>query len=136
MLGEMRMEKLNPYIGLAGRILIALMYVGAGVNFIGDYGNTAAFMESKGVPGFLLVPTIILVVVGGLSIILGWKTRFFAFLLAGFTLIAGIIFHNDLGDPNEFNHFMKNLSIVGAFLYLLKFGAGELSLDNRNSRDQ
>ncbi|NOY15827.1 MAG: DoxX family protein, partial [Gammaproteobacteria bacterium] len=55
------MEKLNPYIGLAGRVLIALMYVGAGLNFIGDYSNTAAFMESKGVPGYLLVPTIILV---------------------------------------------------------------------------
>jgi len=130
------MEKLNPYIGLAGRVLIALMYVGAGLNFIGDYSNTAAFMESKGVPGYLLVPTIILVVGGGVSIIVGWQTRLFAFLLAGFTLIAGIIFHNQFSDPNEFNHFMKNLSIVGGFLYLVKFGAGELSLDNRKSRNQ
>ncbi len=130
------MEKLNPYIGLAGRILIALMYVGAGLNFVGDYSNTAAFMESKGVPGVLLVPTIFLVLVGGVSIIVGWKTRFFAFLLAGFTLIAGIIFHNQFSDPNEFNHFMKNLSIVGGFLYLVKYGAGELSLDNRKSDDQ
>lgn len=130
------MEKLNPYIGLAGRVLIALMYVGAGLNFIGDYSNTAAFMESKGVPGYLLVPTIILVVGGGVSIIVGWETRLFAFLLAGFTLIAGIIFHNQFSDPNELNHFMKNLSIVGGFLYLVKFGAGELSLDNRKSRNR
>ena len=129
------MEKLNPYIGLAGRVLIALMYVGAGLNFIGDYNNTAAFMESKGVPGFLLVPTIILVLVGGVSIIVGWKTRFFAFLLAGFTLIAGIMIHNEFGNPSEFNHFMQNISIIGGFLYLVKFGAGELSLDNRKSRD-
>ncbi|NOY17690.1 MAG: DoxX family protein [Gammaproteobacteria bacterium] len=73
---------------------------------------------------------------GGLTIILGWKTRFIAFLLAGFTLIAGIIFHNKLSDPNEFNHFMKNLSIVGAFLYLVRFGAGELSLDNRKQHNK
>ncbi len=130
------MEKLNPYIGLAGRVLIALMYVGAGTNFIGHYGATAAFMESKGVPGYLLVPTVVLVFGGGLAIILGWKTRFFAFLLAGFTLIAGLIFHNEFSNPNEFNHFMKNLSIVGGYLYLLKYGAGELSLDNRKSRKQ
>ena len=130
------MGKINPYIGLAGRVLIALMYVGAGLNFIGDYSNTAAFMESKGVPGFLLAPTIILVAGGGLAIIVGWKTRFIAFLLAGFTLIAGIIFHNELSDPNEFNHFMKNLSIVGAFLYLVRFGAGELSLDNRKQHNK
>ncbi len=129
------MEKLYPYIGLAGRILIALMYVGAGLNFIGDYSGTATFMESKGVPGVLLVPTILLVLGGGVSIIVGWQTRFFAFLLACFTLIAGIIFHNQFSDPNEFNHFMKNLSIVGAFLYLVKYGAGELSLDNRKSGD-
>jgi len=129
------MEKLNPYIGLAGRILIALIYVGAALNFIGDYSSTAAFMESKGVPGVLLVPTILLVGLGGVSIIVGWKTRFVAFLLAGFTLIAGIIFHNQFSDPNQFNHFMKNLSIVGGFLYLVKYGAGELSLDNRKSRD-
>ncbi|NOY17705.1 MAG: DoxX family protein, partial [Gammaproteobacteria bacterium] len=69
-------------------------------------------------------------------IIVGWKTRLFAFLLAGFTLIAGIIFHNQFSDPNELNHFMKNLSIVGGFLYLVKFGAGELSLDNRKSRNR
>ena len=60
---------------------------------------------------------------------MGWKTRIAAFLLAGFTLLAGLIFHDNLADQIQMVMFLKNVSIAGGFLLLVANGAGSLSLD-------
>ena len=54
-------------------------------------------------------------------------------VLAGFTLLTAFIFHNQLGDQMQFLMFMKNIAMAGGFLFLVRHGAGELSLDNRRS---
>ena len=117
-----------------GRVLLALMFLLAGLNKITGYSGTQAFMESVGVPGALLPLVIGLEVAGGILLMLGWHTRVTAFLLAGFTILATLIFHSNLGDPTQMLFFMKNLSIAGGLLLVVSHGAGPYSADNRHAR--
>jgi putative oxidoreductase len=73
-------------------------------------------------------------VLGSLAIILGWQTRVVSLLLAGFTLLSGVLFHNNFADQIQMIMFFKNLSITGAFLMLAANGAGALSLDARKAK--
>jgi len=84
-----------------------------------------------GVPGALLPLVIALEVGGAIAIILGYRTRLAAFLLAGFCVLSALIFHRALGDQVQFIMFMKNLAIAGGFLLLVARGPGEWSLDAR-----
>jgi putative oxidoreductase len=90
-------------------------------------------MASVGVPSALLPGAIAIEVLGALAIILGWRTRIVAALLAGFTLMTGLIFHSNFGDQVQMIMFLKNVSIAGAFLLLVANGAGPLSLDRRRT---
>lgn len=117
---------------LGGRILLALIFLVAGVQKIGGYAGTQAYMESMGVPGMLLPLVIALEIGGGAAIIAGWHTRLVALLLAGFSVIAAAIFHSALGDNMQAILFMKNLAIAGGFLLLAARGPGEWALDARS----
>jgi putative oxidoreductase len=86
-----------------------------------------------GVPAGLLPLVIALEVGGAVAIILGWRTRIVAFLLAGFSIVSALIFHRALGDQMQFILFMKNLAMAGGFLFLVARGAGEWSLDGRRA---
>jgi len=114
-----------------GRILLALMFLLAGLNKISGYAGMQGYMESVGVPGALLPLVIALEVLGGITLMLAWHTRLTAFLLAGFTLLATLIFHSNLGDQTQMLFFMKNLSIAGGLLLVVSHGAGPYSIDNR-----
>jgi putative oxidoreductase len=127
------MKQVHPYLGLCGRVLLALMFVVSGYGKIGGYEGTQGYMEAMGVPGMVLPLVIVLELGGGLAIIAGWQTRIVAALLAGFCLVAAIIFHLDFADPMESILFMKNLSVAGGFLLLAAYGPGALALDNRRS---
>jgi putative oxidoreductase len=117
----------------AGRILLALMFLIAGINKISGYAGMQGYMESMGVPGALLPLVIALEVLGGITLMLGWHTRVTAFLLAGFTLLATLIFHSNLGDQPQMLFFLKNLSITGGLLMVVSHGAGPYSIDNRRA---
>ena len=117
-----------------GRVLLALMFLMAGLNKVSGYSGTQAFMESVGVPGILLPLVIGLEVAGGILLMLGWHTRVTALLLAGFTILATLIFHSNLGDQTQMLFFMKNLSIAGGLLVVVSLGAGPYSIDNRQAR--
>tara|TARA_R100000005_G_scaffold93879_1_gene70416 strand:- start:18643 stop:19038 length:396 start_codon:yes stop_codon:yes gene_type:complete len=127
----MTMEKLNPLFDLAGRILMAVLFVPAGYSKITGYSGTAGYMESIGVPGILLPLVIIVELLGGLAILLGWQTRIAAFLLAGFCLVAALLFHFQPADQMQMILFTKNLAIAGGLLFLVANGAGAYSLDRR-----
>jgi putative oxidoreductase len=116
-----------------GRILLALMFLLAGLNKISGYAGMQGYMESMGVPGALLPLVIVLEVLGGITLMLGWHTRVTAFLLAGFTLLATLIFHSNLGDQTQMLFFLKNLSITGGLLMVVSHGAGPYSIDNRRA---
>ena len=114
---------------LIGRVLLAIMFVMAGFQKIGGYSGTQQYMEAFGVPGMLLPLVILLELGGGLAIIAGFMTRWVALAIAGFTLVAAVIFHNNFGDQIQAIMFMKNLSVAGGFLLLAAHGAGAWSLD-------
>ena len=126
------MTKLYPWAELAARISLAALFIVAGLGKIAGYEGTAGYMQSMGVPGGLLPFVIALELGGGLAIAVGYRTRLLAFLLAGFSLLSGLIFHSPL-DPSEQTQFLKNLAIAGGFLLLVVHGAGRLSLDARRA---
>jgi putative oxidoreductase len=116
---------------LIGRLLLALMFIIAGWSKIGGYAGTQGYMASAGVPGALL-PLVILVELGaGLLIAIGYQTRLAAPLLAGFTIIASLLFHWKPGDQVQTLFFLKNLAVAGGFLVLFASGAGRYSVDGR-----
>ena len=119
---------------LVGRTFLAAIFLLSGLGKIGAYAGTAAYMASAGVPGALLPAVIALEVVGAIAITLGWKTRIAALLLAGFTLLSGVLFHSNFADQIQMIMFMKNVAITGGFLLLVANGAGALSLDRRSQK--
>ena len=125
----MNPSTLQNGLSLAGRILMSLIFIVAGFNKIGGYEGTQGYMESMGVPGMLLPLVILLELGGGLLLLVGFKTRIIAFLLAGFSLLAAVIFHNNLADSMQSIQFMKNLALAGGFLYIAAWGPGAWSLD-------
>ena len=114
-----------------GRLLISFIFLMSGLNKIGNYSNTSGWMETMGVSSSLLPLVIIIEILAAIAIIVGWKTKIAAFLLAGFCILSGLIFHTDFSNQVEMIMFMKNFAIAGGFLILLANGPGNYSLDNR-----
>ncbi len=127
------MTRLYPWAELAARLALAMLFIIAGAGKIPGYEGVAGYMQSMGVPGALLPLVIALELIGGLAIAVGYRTRIAAFLLAGFSLLSALVFHNPIADPAEQTQFLKNLAIGGGFLLLWVHGAGRLSLDARRS---
>ena len=125
------MDKVQEFAAPVGRLLISFMFVMSGISKIGGYEGTQGYMEAMGVPGMLL-PLVILAEVGlGLAVIVGYKTRIAAFGLAGFCILAAILFHANFSDQMQMIMFMKNIGLAGGFLLLVAHGAGAYSVDNR-----
>ena len=120
---------IEKFTELAARVLLAALFLISGVGKMSAYGATAGYMTSVGLPGVLLPFVIATEVLGAAAIILGWKTRLVASLLAGFTLLSAILFHSNFANQVESIMFLKNVAIVGGFLLLVLRGAGPLSLD-------
>lgn len=116
---------------LAGRVLLALIFVIAGLGKLGNLAGTAGYMQSGGVPAFLLWPTIALEVLGGIALIVGFQTRYTAWALAAFCLVSGALFHSDFANQMQMTMFLKNVAIAGGLL-VLSVAATPLSLDSRN----
>jgi len=124
----------GKYFELGGRVLLASLFLLSGLTKMSAYAATAGYMTAMGISPVLLPLVIATEVLGSLAVIVGWNTRIAAFLLAGFTLIAGVIFHNNFADQIQTIMFLKDVSIAGAFLMLVANGAGPLSLDHRRAR--
>ncbi|TDR16859.1 DoxX family protein [Marinicella litoralis] len=114
-----------------GRILISTIFLMAGISKISDYAGTAIYMQAMGVPSGLLPLVIFTEIVGALLIIVGYKTRLAAFLLAGFSVLSALIFHLNFADQTQSIMFMKNMAIAGGFLFLVANGPGQWAMDNR-----
>jgi putative oxidoreductase len=128
------MNTLQIFAAPTGRFFLAIMFFMSGLTKISQYAGTQGYMEAMGVPGFLLPLVILTEALGGLAIILGWKTKYVALALAGFTVLSAILFHADFSNQAEMTNFMKNIAIAGGFLTLFVHGAGAYSLDNRANK--
>lgn len=128
---------MERYTNLAGRILLAHIFLLAGLNKIGGgYAGTQAYMESVGVPGMLLPLVIALEIGGALALIVGWQTRLAAWALALFSIVAAILFHANFSDQIQMIMFMKNFAIAGGLLVLAANGAGAFSLERTVTRGE
>jgi putative oxidoreductase len=114
---------------LAGRLLLALLFVHEGWSLIGSYSDAAAYMQRFGVPAMLLPAVILLELGGGLLIAAGTFTRTAASAFALFCLLTALLFHSQLADRNQLMHFQKDLAIAGGFLVLVFSGPGNWSVD-------
>lgn len=121
----------------SGRFLLALIFITAGFQKITGYAGTAGYMESLGVPGALLPLVILLELGGGLMLLAGYQARIVAFLLGGFSVISGVLFHfipaqgmEGFEQQLQMIMFMKNLAIAGGMGMIVHHGAGAFALDN------
>lgn len=117
-------------LNLTGRVLIAQIFLIAGVSKLGGYTATAGYMEAMGVSATLLPAVIALEIGGALALILGWQVRWAGLALAGFSVIAAILFHGNIAEQMQMLLFTKNIALAGGLLVLSAHGAGALSLDN------
>ena len=122
---------MEKYTNLAGRILLAHIFLLAGLNKITGYSGTQGYMEAMGVPGMLLPLVILLEVGGAVALIVGWQTRWAAYALALFSIVSALIFHSNLSEQIQMILFMKNWAMAGGLLVLAANGAGAFSLDQR-----
>jgi len=120
---------------LIGRLLLAQLFLIAGIHKIMGYVGTQGYMESMGVPGMLLPLVILLEVGGGLMLVVGWKVRWIAAAMGIFSLAAAAIFHHNFADQMGMIMFMTDVSIAGGMFILAANGAGALSLDRRNRHE-
>ncbi|MBI5451136.1 MAG: DoxX family protein [Gammaproteobacteria bacterium] len=122
---------MNKVMTVAARALLAAIFILAGVGKLGaGYAGTAGYMTAMGVPAMLLPLVILLEIGGGLALLMGWKTRWAAAALAGFTVVAALIFHRNVADQIQMIMFLKNLAISGGLLLLVIHGAGAPSVDD------
>jgi len=129
----------NP-LSLLARVLLAVLFVPAGISKISGFSGTAGYIGSVGLPLPELGAVIAIVIEAGagIALLLGIGTRWAALALALFTLVASLFFHNFWAMPAEQQMmqqlmFMKNIAITGGLLALVAFGAGAWSIDGRRS---
>jgi putative oxidoreductase len=126
----------HPTLLLVGRILLGLVFLVAGIRKVMAVAGTVGYLTKLGMPmPEVMVYVAMVVEIGGaLMLILGWKARYAAWVLALFVLIATCYAHRfwefDAAQyANQMNHFLKNFAIIGGMLFLAACGPGSLSVD-------
>lgn len=123
----------RDFVATGGRILLATIFVLSGINKLSDPAATAAYIASVGLPLPVLGAwaAILVELLGGLALIIGWRVRAVAALLAIFSLVTALFFHAQFADQNQMIHFLKNLGLAGGLLQVVAFGGGRFSLDRK-----
>lgn len=125
---------------LVARLLMAVMFLGAGIEKFTGLEGTAGYIASVGLPApkLLAIGAAVVEVLGALLLIVGWQARWAALALAGFTVLASLFFHDYWSLPKDQQMmqmlmFMKNMAVTGGLLMVFAFGAGTISLDGRRA---
>jgi putative oxidoreductase len=137
------MKNFENVINLLGRLAIAALFLPAGLSKLMGVEGAAGYFSSLGLPvvSVLVWVVIAIEVLGGLALILGYKTRFVAIGLAVFTVLASIAGHAFWAAPADAAFitqllFFKNIAVTGGLLALASAGAGSISLDGRKPIDE
>ena len=118
-------------IDLIGRIFLSLLFLLNGYFKILDYDGTIEWMEGYGIPGIFLTPAIILEIAGPVLIIIGYKAKVAAGLLAAFCITTALIFHLDFSNQMQITSFLKNIALAGGFLFIVVNGTRKFSFDHK-----
>ena len=115
---------------LMSRILLAALFVMAGVNKLSSVEGTIGYIASVGLPlpELVYMGTLALEIGAGLMLAIGLQTRFAAIALGVFSIAAALIFHSNFADPNEITAFLKNLAIGGGMFALATAGSGRFGI--------
>ena len=116
-------------VELIGRIFLSALFLFNGIAKIFDYEGTIEYMENFEVPGYLISPAIIIEILFPILLIIGYKTRLSAIVLASFTILLAVIFHTDFSNQMQLIQFLKNFAISGGFIIVFTYGPGKFSLD-------
>ncbi len=120
---------------LIGRIFLSAIFILSGLSKLGDPAGTAGYMTSLGLPlasiGVWIV--ILLEVLGGIAVLVGFMTKPAAWALALFCIASALLAHSNIGDQAQFIAFFKNLAIAGGFMALAVHGPGSISVDARRA---
>jgi len=114
-----------------GRILLSALFLIEGIGKISMQEEVIMYMEDFGVPEILFIPAVILEILFPLLLIVGYKTKLSALIMALFTLTVAIIFHTDFSDGMQMTFFLKDLAIAGGFIIIFVYGPNKISLDYR-----
>jgi putative oxidoreductase len=126
------MENAKSYLVPLGRLLLSSLFIWAGWGKLMNPSGTAGYFANYHLPApdVLVWIVIIIELIGGLLILIGFQARWVALVLAIFCLVTGFAIHLPAGDlPNMIN-FYKNLTMAGGFLYVVAYVAGPLSVDH------
>ena len=133
-------SNLQNHLALAARILMALLFLPAGISKIAGFAGTTGYIASVGLPFPALGAALAIAVEvgGGLALIAGFQIRWAALVMAVFTLVAGLFFHKFwAAAPDQVMiqqiMFFKNVAITGGLLMLTAFWAGAWSVDARRA---
>ncbi len=124
-----------PNTSLVGRVLLSAIYLLSGLSKLAAPAATIGYISSAGLPfaPLGLAIAVAVEVLGGAALIVGYRTRFVAAVLAIFAVATALAFHNHLADQDQFIHFFKNIAMAGGLLQVFAFGAGRFSLDARRT---
>ena len=113
-----------------GRLLISALFLIEGFGKISIQDNVIMYMEDYGVPGIFFLPALILEILFPLMLIVGYKTKWAASVMALFTFAVAIIFHTDFDEGMQMIFFLKDIAIAGGFMIIIVYGPGKISLDH------
>ena len=125
------MDKLTTYAPLIGRILIAALFLMAGLGKLADVSGFAGYLTTGGLPAFLAWPSIAFEILLGLALLVGYQTRIMALLGVAFCVLVAVLFHFQPADQLQMTMFLKNLAIAGGLLMYFAHGAGAVAIDKR-----
>ena len=118
-------------IDLLGRIFISALFLISAYDKIFSIDGSMSWMEGFGIPGFFIYPAIVLEIILPLFIIIGYKAKISASLLAIFCISTAFIFHFDFVDQMQTIAFLKNLGLAGGFLFIVANGTNSWSVDKK-----
>ena len=116
-------------VELIGRILLSALFLIEGIGKIFMQENVVMYMEDYGVPGMLFIPAVVVEILFPLFLIIGYKTRLTALVMALFTFTVAIIFHTDFTEGAQMLFFLKDIAIAGGFMIIFAYGPNRISLD-------
>ena len=125
------MNRQPSFVAAAARALLASLFLVSGFGKLAAPAATKAYIVSAGLPlPDLAYLVAVLVEVGlGVALLVGYRTRVVAGLMAAFTVATAFAFHAHFADPNQMTHFLKNIAISGGLLQVAVFGTGGFALD-------
>ena len=114
-----------------GRIFISALFLIEAVKKFFNPDMSMMYMSDHGVPEFLFYPSIAFEIIIPLLLIVGYKTRIAASLLALFVLTVTLIFHSHhiIDDGMQLTIFLKNLAIIGGLLLIISNKSQICSVD-------